>query len=96
VTRETKKDENGQIVISKLNEQELSQIADLTNGIYMRLNNVEASVITISQRLDDIEKKSLEDSDYVQYISYFQWFLGAALFLLLLEFLLPERKFSAI
>ena len=96
MTRETKKDENGQIVISKLNEQELSQIADLTNGIYMRLNNVEASVITISQRLDDIEKKSLEDSDYVQYISYFQWFLGAALFLLLLEFLLPERKFSAI
>jgi Ca-activated chloride channel homolog len=95
VTRETKKDENGHIVISKLNEQELSQLADLTNGIYMRLDNVEAAVITISQRLDEIEKKALEDSDYVQYKSYFQWFLAGALFFLLLEFLLPERKFSA-
>ena len=94
ITRETKKDENGQIVISRLNEQELSQLADLTNGIYMRLDNVEAAVITISQRLDEIEKKALEDSDYIQYTSYFQWFLAAALFFLLLEFLLPERKFS--
>ena len=95
VTRETKKDENGNIVISKLNEQELSQLADLTNGIYMRLDNVEAAVITISQRLDEIEKKALEDSDYVQYKSYFQWFFAGALFFLLLELLLPERKFSA-
>jgi len=92
VTRETKKDENGQIVISKLNEAELSQLADATNGIYIRLDNLDDAVITLSQRLDSIEKRALTDSDDVNYRNYFQWFLAAALVLLLIEFLLPERK----
>jgi len=92
VTRESKKDENGQVIISKLNEAELSQIADATNGVYLRLDNMDAAVITLSQRLNSIEKKALTDNDYVDYKNYFQWFLAAALLLLLIEFFLPERK----
>jgi Ca-activated chloride channel homolog len=92
VTRELKKDENGQTVISKLNEAELSQLADLTNGLYMRLDNMDDAIITLSQRLDSIEKRSLTDTEFVNYQSYFQWFLGLALILLLAEFFLPERK----
>jgi len=92
VTRETKKDENGQIVISKLNEAELNQIADLTNGSYIRLDNVDDALITLTQRLDGIEKRATTDTDYISYRSYFQWFLAAALIILLVEFLLPERK----
>lgn len=92
VTRETKKDDNGQIVISKLNEAELSQIADATNGIYIRLDNLDDALITLSQRLDGIEKRALTENDFVTYKSYFQWFLGAALLLILIEFFLPERK----
>ncbi|HTS43590.1 MAG TPA: VWA domain-containing protein [Puia sp.] len=92
VTHETKKDENGQIVISKLNEQELSQIADATNGIYIRLDNMDDAVITLSQRLNSIEKRALTDTDFVNYKNYFQWFLAAALLLLIIEFILPERK----
>lgn len=94
VTRETKKDENGLAVISKLNEKELTDIADATHGMYIKLDNVEDAAITISQRLDGIEKKSLTDSEYVEYNSYFQWFLAAALLLLLIEFFLPERKYK--
>ncbi len=92
ITRESKKDENGQIVISKLNETELSQLADATNGIYMRLDNVDATLITLSQRLDSIEKRALTDTDYINFENYFQWFLGGALLFLLIEFFLPERK----
>ncbi|PWT77434.1 MAG: hypothetical protein C5B59_04050 [Bacteroidetes bacterium] len=92
VTRESKKDENGQIVISKLNEAELSQIADATNGIYIRLDNLDDALITLTQRLDGIEKRALTEADYVSYKSFFQWFLGAALLLILIEFFLPERR----
>jgi Ca-activated chloride channel family protein len=92
VTRELKKDENGQTVISKLNEAELSQLADLTNGIYIRLDNMDDALITLSERLDSIEKRSLTDTEFVNYQSYFQWFLGLALFLLLAEFFMAERK----
>jgi len=94
VTRETKKDENGLAVISKLNEKELTDIADATNGIYIRLDNVEDATITLSKRLDSIEKKALTDSEYVEYKNYFQWFLAAALLLLLIDFFLPERKYK--
>jgi len=92
VTHETKKDENGQIVISKLNEAELSQLSDATNGIYIRLDNLDAALITLSQRLDSVEKRALTDSDDIDYKSYFQWFLSAAFLFLVIEFFLPERK----
>jgi len=92
ITRETKKDMNGQIVISKLNETELSQLADATNGSYQLLNNIDDVLITTTERLDSIEKKSLNDSEFTNFKSFFQWFLAAALLLLVAEFFLPERK----
>jgi len=92
VTNELKKDEQGNTVISKLNEVELQQLADATNGRYMRLDNIDDVLITLTQQLDSIEKRSLNDSEFIDYTSYFQWFMGAALFLLLLEFFLSERK----
>lgn len=92
VTNELKKDEQGQTVISKLNEAELQQLADAGNGRYIRMDNLDDVLITMTQQLDSIEKKSLSDAEFIDYKSYFQWFLGIALALLLLEFFLPERK----
>jgi Ca-activated chloride channel family protein len=91
-TKEIKKDAQGQTVISKLNEAELQQLSTATNGIYLRLDNMDDALITLSQQIDSIEKKSLNDSEFTDYNSYFQYLLGAALLLLLIEFILPERK----
>ncbi len=92
VTHELKKDENGQTVISKLNEAELQQLSDATNGIYLRLDNMDDALITLSQQLDGIEKRSLTDAEYIDYKSYFQVFLAVALLMLVAEFFIPERK----
>ncbi len=46
-TKEPKKDDKGNIVISKLNEQELTGISDATNGIYIHLENLEDATITL-------------------------------------------------
>lgn len=92
VTNELKKDEQGNTVISKLNEAELQQLADATNGRYVRMDNLDDVLITMNQQLDSVEKKSLNDTAFIDYISYFQWFLGIALVLLLAEYLLPERR----
>jgi Ca-activated chloride channel family protein len=94
VTHEIKKDMSGHVVVSKLNEDLLSQMANLTNGSYIRLGNIDDALITLSQRLDSIEKRSLNDSEFVSYRSYFQWFLAAALLFLIIEFFLPERKWN--
>lgn len=92
VTGELKKDAEGHTVISKLNEVELQQLSDATNGRYLRLDNVDDALITMTQQLDNAEKKSMSDAEFIDYTSYFQWFLLAALWLLLTEFFLPERR----
>src|SRR5579862_177194 len=95
-TKEIKRDAQGQTVISKLNEAELQQLATTTNGIYLRLDNMDDALITLSQQIDSIEKKSLSDSEFTDYNSYFQFVLAAALLLLLIEFILPERKMKLV
>ena len=91
-TGETKKDDQGNTVISKLNEVELQQLADATNGQYIRLDNVDDALITMTQQLDSAEKKSMSDAEFIAYISFFQWFMGAAFVLLLAEAFLSERR----
>jgi LPXTG-motif cell wall-anchored protein len=91
-TNELKKDEQGQTVISKLNEAELQQLSDVTNGRYIRLDNTEDALITLTEQLDSIEKKALSDAEFINYKSYFQWLLGFALLLLLIEFFLSEKR----
>jgi Ca-activated chloride channel family protein len=91
-TGELKKDQDGHTVISKLNEAELQQLATETNGTYDRLDNVEDALITMTQQLDAAEKKAMNDNEFIDYKSYFQWFLGVAILLLLGEFLLAERR----
>jgi tetratricopeptide (TPR) repeat protein len=92
VTGELHKDQDGHTVMSKLNEAEMQQLATETNGSYLRLDNVEDALITMTQQLDVAEKKAMNDSEFIDYISYFQWFAGVALVLLLVELLLAERR----
>jgi Ca-activated chloride channel family protein len=91
-TGELKKDQEGHTVMSKLNEAELQELATETNGTYTRLDNVEDAIITMTQQLDTAEKKAMSDNEFIDYKSYFQWLLGAAMLLLLGEILLAERR----
>jgi Ca-activated chloride channel family protein len=91
-TGELKKDAEGHTVISKLNEAELQSLATATNGEYIRLDNVDDALITMTQQLDSAEKKAMSDAEFIDYKNYFQWFLAAAFWLLLTEFFLSERR----
>ena len=91
-TGELKKDAEGHTVISKLNEAELQGLANATNGQYIRLDNVDDALITMTQQLDNAEKKAMTDAEFIDYKNYFQWFLAAAFVLLLTEFFLSERR----
>jgi Ca-activated chloride channel family protein len=92
-TEEYKKDENGQTVISKLNENLLHQIAAATNGTYHLLTNTADVVNGLSAELNRMEKKTINDfGGYVEYTSYYPAFLIAAILLLTAEALISERK----
>ncbi len=93
-TNQTKKDAEGNAIITKLNETELQQLSQATNGIYVHLDDVDEAAAKVMAQLDTIEQKATNDKSFVDYRNYFQWFLGLALLLLLAEFLFPERKIT--
>lgn len=91
-TNELRKDEQGNAIVTKLNEAELQQLAQQTKGIYVRLDDTDAAADKIIAQLNTIEQTSPGDQAFMSYKSYFQWFLAAALVLLLLEFFTSEKR----
>jgi Ca-activated chloride channel family protein len=89
-----KKDAEGNTVISRLNEKELKMIAQKGNGQYQLFQNTENAVSTIVAQLNNMEQRTVTDNSLVNYKSYFQFFLGGAFLLLLIEFFIAERKKS--
>jgi len=91
-TNDTKRDAQGNTVISKLNETELRDLATAGNGIYVYLQDAGAAATSLRNQLATIEKKDLEDDSNIDYITYYYYLVGAALFLLIFELFVSERK----
>jgi Ca-activated chloride channel family protein len=92
-TGQYKKDDKGETVISKLNETELQEIAKAGNGSFQLYTNTDAVASNIKHQLANIGvETSTSDSLYISFRQYFQYFLGAALLLLLIEFFMSEKK----
>lgn len=92
VTGESKKDAEGNTVITKLNETGLKNIAAATGGIYLSLTNSDEAATAVQQQLGTMEKRGITEMSQASYRYYFPWLLGAALLLLLIEFLMGENK----
>ena len=92
VTGESKKDETGAPVISRLNEEELKQLADNTNGVYVHLNDADDAVKTIKEQLSQIESRAYADVTLLNLNSYYWWFAIVMLVLLIAEYFIPEIK----
>ena len=87
-----KKDSEGNVVISKLNKDVLEELADSTNGIYIDTPTTEATISAISDFLAQLDKTAFETQTYSNYKDQFQWFIAIAFVILVIEFLIPERK----
>ncbi|RYY56668.1 MAG: VWA domain-containing protein, partial [Chitinophagaceae bacterium] len=93
-TGENKKDESGSQVISKLNEEELKEIASVTKGTYVRLDDSADAVAKLRGQLSQIESIALDDVSLVNFKTYYWMFAGLMLLLLIGEFFIPETKKS--
>ena len=92
----TKKDAEGNTVVTKLNETILQELAQTSNGIYVKLEGVDDAVNKIVAQINTIDQKALNDMSYMNYKTFFQWFVGVSLLLLAIDFFIPERKKLAI
>lgn len=85
-------DEDGKMVVTKLGEELLQQIAQSTGGIYMRSRNDAFGLGEIIEYLDQMEATQLSHISFEEYDEQYQWFLAAALLLLTVEALVLRRK----
>ena len=91
-TQTLKLDEQGNPVITKLNEEELKSLAAKGNGSYTLLGNTEDAATQLTEELAGMEQRSLGTISYTDYDSYFQYFLLPAFLLLVLEWLIPGAR----
>ncbi|MBP8239846.1 MAG: VWA domain-containing protein [Saprospiraceae bacterium] len=80
-----KRDERGEPVRTRLEEQTLSNIARWGNGQYHYLGNVgyEVAIRRIRSHIDTLEKQETERRQFDQFRSFYQFFLSAGLLLLI-------------
>lgn len=90
--KDYRRDNAGQVVVTKLDEQMLQRIAAAGKGIYVRANNAQVGLNTLFNEIEKMEKAEVESHVYSEYEDQFQWFIGFALLMILLNFLILERK----
>lgn len=92
VTKTIKLNENGDPVISRLNEKALKDIASAGSGDYTYLRNTNSAAEKLVGEIDGMEQKSLGSVVFTDYKSYFQYFLAIAFILLVAEWLMHGKK----
>ena len=87
-----KKDKNEQTVLTKLNEEMLIDIAEAGNGIYTRAVGMNIGLKNIINRINKIEKSTLETNRYTTYEDKFQIYLVIGILFLILELSITEKR----
>ena len=91
-TGQMKTDVEGNMVISRLNEESLREIAKKGNGNYQLFSNTEEVVGTLTGQLATMDQRSVTEDSLINYKSLSQIFLALALAFLLIELFISEMK----
>lgn len=86
------KDEKGEVVVTRLDEETLSKIAVVGNGKYVRATNSQIGLIPLFENINKMQRTEFKDKIYSEYNEQFQYILALALLILAIEFIVLERK----
>ena len=86
------KDAEGNIVVSRLNEGILQEIAGAGQGKYARAGNAEFGLNPIIEDIRTLDKEQFNSVVFEDFDEQYMYFFGIALFFLILEMLVPGRK----
>lgn len=87
-----KQDREGNIVLTKLDETTLRQIASDANGKYYLSSNFSNELDMIYKDLATIEKEEFGSKKITEYDDKYYYFLIPAILILIIEFFITERK----
>jgi len=95
-TMSFRKDKDGNVVVTKLNEGMCRQIAEAGAGIYVRADNTNTALKAVSGQIDEMQEGNLETKSYAEYDEKYFIFVWIALFLLVIEFYVFNRQNKAL
>ena len=84
-------DRNGEVVLSRLDEQTLQEIATMGGGQYYRATAAGTELDALVSELDSLQKGAIGSQLEITRIERYQWFLAPALVLLIIATLIPAR-----
>ena len=87
-----KKDNNGEVVITKRNSEILKKIASSSGGEYIDGNITEETLESVKAKLDEIDKSEFETSQFVEYKQQFQIFILIALLFIIADIFIFQTK----
>lgn len=86
------KDREGNVVITKLNEEMCQQIAQAGGGIYVRSDNSNAALKVLVRELNKMTKTEIETTVYAEYDDQFQALAWVILALLFVDMFILHRR----
>lgn len=92
INGEMLRDEKGEIVVSKLDEQKLQEIAAQAGGLYVRASENQLGMQEILKRIDQMQKEEYKSLVFQEYNDQFYYILALSVLILIIEFLMIERK----
>ena len=87
-----KRDQNGEVVLSRLDETTLQSVAQTGNGKYYRATADGRELDSLLSEIDGLQRDQLQTRFETTYIERFQIFLALALAALIAAELIPDRK----
>jgi Ca-activated chloride channel family protein len=87
-----RKDEKGQTVVTRLNEQMCKEISTAGDGVYVRASNANSGLGLVLDQVAKMEKKTYSSKLFKNYEDRFQFFLAFAVLMLVIEFFISGRK----
>ncbi len=91
-SRGFKLDNNGQPILTRLDEATLKSIAEATGGTYTQAENGRDNLASVFREIEKMEKREIETKQFTEYEDRYQIPLAFAFLLLLAELLLPEKR----
>ena len=89
---EFRRDKDGNVIVTKLNEQMCQEIAKAGNGMYVRVDNTNNAERALNAEINKLAKADVETQIFTEFNEQFQVLAWMALILLAIDLMILERR----
>ena len=91
-TNDFRRDSEGNVIVTRLNEEMCKEIAKEGNGVYVRVDNTNSAEKTINDEIAKMAKIDINSKIYTEFDEQFQAIAWIILFLLFTEMMILDKK----